>query len=63
MRICDRCGCPDPKYHNVYVAHKSCDMCERCNKELEKLEKVMNSMEKTFMKNKNLKDISFIWED
>lgn len=62
MRICDRCGCPDPTYHNVYVGGRGHDMCAICNKDLEELEKVMNSMEKTFMKNKNLKHIDFQWE-
>lgn len=38
-------------------------MCEMCNKELEKLEDVFNSIEKTFMKNKTLKHIDFQWED
>lgn len=63
MRVCDRCGLVDPKYHNVYVGRKCCDMCEMCNKDLEKLKDVFNSIEKNFMKNKTLKHIDLQWED
>lgn len=61
MRICDRCGCPDPTYKNVYVGGRCHDLCEPCNKELEKLEKVFNSIECNFMKNKTLKHIDVDW--
>ena len=61
MRICDRCKMPDPMYHNVYVGGRGRDLCEPCNKELEELEKVFNSIECNFMKNKTLKHIDVDW--
>ena len=62
MRICDRCRMPDPRYSNYYIGGKNRDICECCVKEYEKLEEVIESMEKTFMKNNVLKDIHFYWE-
>lgn len=63
MRVCDRCKSPDPCYHNMYIGGKYRDMCRKCDKEFEDLEKVIKSIELDFMKNKNLKHIDFKWED
>ena len=63
MRICDRCRIPDPTYSNIFIAGRTHDLCEMCNKDYEELQKVFDSMESTFLQGKNLKHIDFQWED
>lgn len=63
MRICDRCKAPEPKHHNIYINGFSHDLCDSCLKDYVELTEVITSMEQTFIKNKNLKHIDFIWED
>lgn len=63
MRICNRCKAPEPRYHNIYLSDRGLDMCEECYKDTQELLEVFTSMKETFMKNKNLKHIDFVWED
>lgn len=63
MRICDRCSCPNPKYHNIYICGIGRDICNECNRKYEKLTEVFDSMEREFMENKTLKHIDSKWED
>lgn len=62
MLVCDRCRCPDPKNHNIYIFGYARDLCDNCNKEYAELTEVFNSMRREFLKNKTLKHIEYYWE-
>lgn len=61
MIICDRCGCKHAKY-NVFIGDKKGDLCSDCLKKYDDLSKILNDIERDFMRAKftTIKHIDFV---
>lgn len=60
MEICDRCRKNTPRYR-YYVYQHQAVLCDKCERELDKMRIMFGEMEKEFMKNKTLKHIHVDW--